>query len=622
MIALLAGLFATYMAVNYGVQQRVVQPSFVSLEADSARTDMTRVTDTLQRELSLLQVFVNDWGNWSNVFKYMQDRNPGFIPENMGTDTIRGAKLHLVAFLQLDGRYVWSTGLAPDSNEPLSFKLIAGEALPADHPWRHALAAGEPANGVVMTEHGPMLLAMGPALDGVGGGPARGAVLIGRLLTSAELARIADQAKVRLDIATAAEAAAAGAASTGMNDGAQLLVKGADFNDVYAPVRGLAGEPVLTLRIHVPRTISARGNDANRFALISLLVAGVLMLAVLAFALNATVLAPIATMTHHVLGIRATDDLSARIEVKQADELGVLAREFNHMIDRLAETRHRLIDASYQSGLAEMASGVLHNLGNALTPVGVHVSTLQHRLAATPTSDLGQALSELQAGVSEPARRADLQDFVRLVAAELATTVSAARDDAARIADQVKLLQEILGAQARFSRAGQVLETVTLSQIIDRAVALVATEKLARLDLTIEPSVAALGALRLARIALQQVFQNLFVNAAEAAPPGRRVSIRIDAAEEGLPAAPRLHLVVSDNGSGIAAETLSRLFEKGFSTKSTDTNSGIGLHWCANVITGLGGTLRAESDGPGTGARFHIVLPLQRPEDLSTELAA
>ena len=79
---------------------------------------------------------------------------------------------------------------------------------------------------------------------------------------------------------------------------------------------------------------------------------------------------------------------------------------------------------------------------------------------------------------------------------------------------------------------------------------------------------------------------------------------------------------MSDNGSGIAAETLSRLFEKGFSTKSTDTNSGIGLHWCANVITGLGGTLRAESDGPGTGARFHIVLPLQRPEDLSTELAA
>jgi signal transduction histidine kinase len=622
-IALLAAMFATFMAVNYMVQNRVVLPSFIQLEADSARTDMTRVTDTLQRELSLLQVFVDDWGNWSDVYKYMKDQNPDFIPENMGADTIRSANLQLVAFLRLDGRYIWSAGLAPDSSEPLSFQLIAATALPADHPWRRALAAGESAKGIVMTEHGPMMLAMGPALDGIGGGPARGAVLIGRLLTSAELARIADQAKVILDVAKPAERMAAAKAATGNgNDGDQLLVTGDDFNQVYASVHGLSGETVLTLRIRVPRSISAHGTDAIHFVLLSLLIAGLLMLAALAYAINATVLAPIAAMTRHVLGIRATDDMSVRLEVRHADELGILAREFNHMIDCLAQTRHRVVDASYQSGLAEMASGALHNLGNALTPVGVHVTSLQGRLRAAPTAELALVLDELSAGVADPARRADLQEFLRLLAGELATTLSAAGEEAARIADQVRSLQEILGAQARFSRAGPVLETVTLPQVISRAMELVPTEKLARLDVKTDASVARLGTLRLARIVLQQVFQNLLVNAAEAARPGLRVAIQISATEEGTAEAPRLHIVVSDNGAGIAPDVLAHLFEKGYSTKSTDTNSGIGLHWCANVVAGLGGSVNAQSDGPDTGARFHIVLPLQRPEDHSAAMAA
>ena len=77
----------------------------------------------------------------------------------------------------------------------------------------------------------------------------------------------------------------------------------------------------------------------------------------------------------------------------------------------------------------------------------------------------------------------------------------------------------------------------------------------------------------------------------------------------------------ADDGDGIPAEYLARIFESGFSTKSRATNFGIGLHWCANALHALGGRIRAESPGPGRGATLEVALPL-RPEVPVTARAA
>jgi signal transduction histidine kinase len=73
---------------------------------------------------------------------------------------------------------------------------------------------------------------------------------------------------------------------------------------------------------------------------------------------------------------------------------------------------------------------------------------------------------------------------------------------------------------------------------------------------------------------------------------------------------PQLRLHCRDDGVGIAAENLRRIFERGFSTKPDSTNQGIGLHWCANALRSLGGSIWATSDGTGRGAAIHIMLPV------------
>jgi len=143
------------------------------------------------------------------------------------------------------------------------------------------------------------------------------------------------------------------------------------------------------------------------------------------------------------------------------------------------------------------------------------------------------------------------------------------------------------------------------------------------LTVDLDSSVAGTEPLRLPRITLQQVFQNLIQNAAESVrQAGRergilRISCSVVTGAEGR----HLLLRFTDNGIGIAPEHASRIFEKGFSTKSRATNFGIGLHWCANALNALGGSISAESDGLA-GATLQVVVPLREVSATTVAQAA
>ncbi len=133
-----------------------------------------------------------------------------------------------------------------------------------------------------------------------------------------------------------------------------------------------------------------------------------------------------------------------------------------------------------------------------------------------------------------------------------------------------------------------------------------------RLVVQADDSLRRVGAVQVARTVLRLILQNLIINAADAVRDAGRDkgSLRVAAEIVGESDAEQLHLHCKDDGVGISADNLERVFDKGFSTKSRDTNYGIGLHWCANAIAALGGRIWAVSEGPGLGASMHLMLPL------------
>jgi sensor domain CHASE-containing protein len=608
-ILLLCAALAAFGSVNYLVQREVILPSFESLEEDLARTDMERVVRALDGELEQLQFFSADWGNWLETYRYMAGEHPSFIDDNMTPATVEAARLDAIAYVDRDARFVWRQGYDPATYAPLAYAMLGGDALPAEHPFRAAIAAGQGAKGLVLTEHGPAMMVTAPVLDGAGNGPHRGAVLLARVITPEVAARLAEQAQVRLTV-DALQPAMATDPEAERQPGSVVTPHGLSL-EVSRRLLDLGGAPVATLRIEVPRSVTARGLDAIGFALLSLLFAGIVVLFVLLVALRIMVLRPVSRMTRHAVAIAEGDDLTQRMNVRRNDELGVLAREFDHMVDQLADTRRRLVDQSFEAGAAQVASGLLHNVGNAMTPLGVTVAGLQRRLREAPAGEVEMAIAELETDAADPARRADLEQLLRLAGRELAQVVARAGDDADAVARHADTIQRILAHQLRATDAGPVVEQVALDTVVARGLEMVAPAMLQRLRLELDGSLAALGALPLPRMLLQQVVQNLALNAAEAARAGGgtlRICARLpeDDGDETLV----LHFV--DDGNGIEPSHLPRVFEKGFSTKSTGTNLGIGLHWCANALHAVGGGLHADSQGVGRGATLEVRLPVHR----------
>ena len=293
------------------------------------------------------------------------------------------------------------------------------------------------------------------------------------------------------------------------------------------------------------------------------------------------------------------------------------------MVVRFTETRRELVDQSFHAGFAELSKGVLHNLGNALTPLGVRLDTLSRRLHGSPAADMVLAADELAVARTDAdaARRAALLEFIRLGAAEMQALVSEACADVDTLQRQASLMRASLNEQARISHSGQViLERVSLPELVEQSLEIVPDASRRRLAIEADESLQSVGAVRIARTVLRMVLQNLIINAADAVrEAGKERGVLHVAAEivsdEGRKS---LHLQCRDDGIGIAKEHLERVFEKGFSTKVRGSNQGIGLHWCANAILSLGGRIWAASDGPGAGAAMHLILPLGSGEAEAT----
>jgi signal transduction histidine kinase len=620
---LLALLFAALIASQWAIQQRQVLPRFVELERDSARTDMQRVVLAVSREQQALAAQAADWGNWQQLWKFTLGRNPAFVRASLTDVSFRTAKIDYMAVIASDGRFLWNHGPYADSGRTLALHLNGDDQL--EPAWQQALASGQTVSGLIATDRGVLVASGAPILDGFGQGPARGLVIMGRLLNRSELERLGNQAQVVLDMRPWGEDRAADAQlrrALAMGDG--RLTETDSATRIERAFANLSGTPLFTFGISVPRTISHRGAEAVQYSTRLLGVAACIALAALLLLLGRIVLGPLARVTDHAQRIAASDDLAARLSYDRRDELGTLARTFDDMMERLARSRRELIDRSFESGVAENASGILHNLGNAMTPLSVNISSLQQQLAAAPVDDLRLALEELRSGNPEATRRHDLEQFVQLTASELARALGQAGDKLRNIVEQTNVMQAVLAEQRRHQRSEPVRQSMTPAELIARGLQQIAPVHRERLALELSPSLAAIGAVSLPCTTLAMVVQNLAQNAAESAAQAglERVRLRIEADFVARDGQRLLRLLVSDDAAGIPAEQLPRLFKKGYSTKSQATNSGLGLHWCANTLHALGGSISAHSDGTGRGARFEILVPLQAAQPQIEERVA
>ena len=340
--------------------------------------------------------------------------------------------------------------------------------------------------------------------------------------------------------------------------------------------------------------------------------ATIVVLLVLLYVVHRIVTQPIGTLTRHVAELGISGDLGLVGEdlTQRRDEIGVLANEFNKMVEALADSRQKLQNQSYVHGMAEMASGVLHNIRNALNPISVGIWKLEESARSASLGRIETALSELGSEATPLDRRQKLASYLRAAVEKLVAQQHTLADEIHELGQHSRHIEQILQDVDLTGRRRRKPEAINLDKLAEECAAMIPGRAESPITVEIDPALARLPAVLGNRITLTQVVGNLMVNAAESIRMAGVADgkIAVTGYREAVDGKDMLHIEVRDNGGGISEEAMASLFQRGFSTKQ-QKKGGIGLHWCANSVIAMDGKIHATSDGDGKGATFHLLLP-------------
>jgi len=606
--------------LNYAIQRLVGSPSFVALEQEEAKKDMERCAEAIRREIHHLDALVHDWAAWDDTYAFVKDRNKAFVESNVTSSVFEDQRLNILSIFDLDGKAAWSETRDFEKGEKISIREFPPDGLPKAHPLfafetRGAQLGEVKVAGICMTEHGPMLVASRPILTSDNEGPIKGSLVMGRFLDDDAVQTIVEQTRVTFHVwpiqGEAIPQEASSAANSITPDLPFLIQdRGADLLWVYTTLPDIQGRPVLLLRSDIPREILAKGKIAMRQANLSTAAVGILVLMVLLVLLRRTVIGPITKLTDHAVAIGKSGDLSARLTLPTRDEIGTLSRQFDGMVQRLAEAQKELLEQSYYAGMAETAAGALHNVRNGLTSMMAEIDVLRQDLKQTPFEQIETARRELTEGDPPPGRKADLSQFLDLAGADLAALVREMGGQLDGVARQAGEVERILSEQDKFSRAERPLERIGLEELINDSMSLIPDRLRKAACFEMDASLGTMQPILAHRAPLVEVFGNLLANAVESIQRSGvdGGEVRVCADFERVDGVDMVHVQIRDNGEGIDASDVDRIFQRGYSAKQ-EGSGGTGLHWCANTIASMNGKIHATSDGKGRGACLHVLLP-------------
>ncbi len=313
-------------------------------------------------------------------------------------------------------------------------------------------------------------------------------------------------------------------------------------------------------------------------------------------------------------------DFSRRLDVGYPDECGELARGFNQMTENLARSREQLesahsalVETSRRAGMAEVATGVLHNVGNVLTSVNIASALMAESLKKSKATSLARLVamlreheSDLGAFLTKDPKGRQLPEYLGTLSEHLTREQEGILQELAELQKGLEHIKNIVKAQQSYSKVSGAAETLNVADLVEDALKMNLTGKssvrvVKELDRELKVTVEKHKAL--------QILVNLMSNARQACDESgadvKTVTVRT-ACEAGS-----VRISITDNGIGIAPENISRIFSHGFTTKKD--GHGFGLHSSVQAARALGGNLLVNSEGPGKGATFTLELPGNKP---------
>jgi two-component system nitrogen regulation sensor histidine kinase NtrY len=342
--------------------------------------------------------------------------------------------------------------------------------------------------------------------------------------------------------------------------------RGDSINATAIPLKDESGNVLAVLLVGISRASMVEAEQHIRAIAYGVASGGILLAIVFSLWIAARVSRPIEQLAHAAEEV-AGGNWDARAPERGRDEIGMLARSFNHMTAQLATQRDQLVQSERVAAWRELARRLAHELKNPLFPLQLTVENLT-RARALPEAEFDEVFRESTATLS--AEIANLKtiigrfsDFSKMPKPELE------RVDARDVLERVRSLYE--GVASREAKIDFEMKIAS-----------------GPMPLMVDPEL------------LHRALSNLVLNAMDAMPNGGKLTLGAQPAED------KIEIRVSDTGEGLTQEECERLFTPYYTTKTHGT--GLGLAIVQSVVADHGGAIAVEGR-TGSGATFIITLP-------------
>ncbi|UVM06139.1 DAHL domain-containing protein [Pseudomonas laurylsulfatiphila] len=291
----------------------------------------------------------------------------------------------------------------------------------------------------------------------------------------------------------------------------------------------------------------------------------------------------------------------------------VLEQRVEERTRELRNAQSELLDSARQAGMAEIATNVLHNVGNVLNSVNISADLIARKLRNSKTLGLGKAMQLINGHPDDLGHFLTEDDKGKLLPGYLNQLVGAIAQEQQEMADELGLMsksvdhiKDIVATQQSYAGANSMTEPLYISELLEDALRMNAGA-LTRHHVTVIREYSEVPQVMGDKHRLLLILINLISNAKYAMSDldnrSREMTLGVRVVDNAF-----LEISVRDDGEGIAPENMTRIFAHGFTTRKE--GHGFGLHSCALAAIEMNGHLTAHSDGPGLGALFTLQIPL------------
>jgi signal transduction histidine kinase len=583
---------ALVAAVGLGIGaltlDRAIRPAFAELERDAVGQQIARTEALLQTSLSTVENSATDYAVWDDSYAYVATRNHAFEQQNLTVLGLVNLGINAIAYARFDGELLGALYVDLETEEAVSEAAGPLGALVTSTRFRELAREQASFSEFVRLNGRVYAVAAAQVFRSDGSGAPAGYVVMGRELTDAF---VTDALQTPSTITSAIDTE-----TTMLDEAWQVVV----------PISNASGERIASLHYQVDRDTSKLGavSIASALAASSAVMIGVLLAVLLL--MRILVVRRLQTVTSHVRRVAGDGVLTPLAPDRAGDELGSLNRSFNAMIAQLHELREQVKEQSFLLGQSDLAASVIHNVRNSLNPVSVIIAQTLAEKPPIAEADVARALRELKSSDTPPERRERLAAFLLDGLGEWERRAALRHDALLTAKSALGEALEILRSQSEAANREIPIERFDALELIKRNAAI---SRFAPWDEVVIDLPDAGADIIANRLLLSQVLANLMTNALESIVAGEARPGHVSIALARQPSSDKnwVRITIADDGRGFDPSAAAKLFERGHSSKSS--SGGLGLHWCANTVRAMGGSLELESDGVGKGARAIISLP-------------